>query len=268
MAEIWRTMPALISNIFDCYAGQPILVIGGGPSVAEDLPRLVADGFDPACVIGANDHAPKQSYYKTGLLVNCDRVHMEKKLDMRDVLRPYGLPIINKHSWADYRLAKWTFTGNSGLTAVAVAVALGGNPVVVTGIDMWADGRTYFHLQPAGVQRRKLFGAENRLGIRQRGLKQLQPLLTFARGANIRPVQGPLTELFKPYTFGEENFLPAVACAYRKAHRNEKVHIMRCTRPYKFGIRDNVNPGTEVAFCYDEARQAYVQSHFTLARVE
>ena len=262
-------MATLISKLFDEYAGGPILVIGGGPSVSDDLPRLVADGFEPACVISANDHGPKQSFYPVNYLVNVDRWHCEKKVPMQEILRPYVLPIINRHSWADFRLPDWTFYGNSGLTAIAVAVALGGNPVVATGIDMWQHGRYYFHIPIKEQHQRRTEGRMmSKVGVRDRAQKAINPLMSFARGANLRPVSGPLTASFKQYEFGADNFEPAKACEYRKTHRGEPVYIMRVTKPLKFGERDKLNVGDLLPCSPSERVTSSIKTHCTLARTE
>lgn len=264
-------MGVLISKIFDDYAGEPILIVGGGPSAGDDLPKLLADGFTPSCVISANDHGFKQHYYSVDFAVSCDRNHMERKdvngrgIPMDEILRPYGKPLINRHSTADYRLPDWDFAGNSGHTAICVAVALGGNPVVATGIDMWRSGRNYFHI---GEQEQRRMRHENLMGskhgVGQRAMKQAEELKKWVRGANVRPVSGPLLTSFKPYIFGEDNFEPATACAYRKKHRGETVFIMRAESRATLNITERVRAGSEVAMSFGEREK--LKTHFTFVR--
>jgi hypothetical protein len=215
-------MPPLISTLFDRWVSKPILVIGGGPSVLRDLldgPELP----NIACVISANAHGCRQTRFAVDLLVNVDKRHTHLKTPMEPLLRAYGIPIVNKHPWADYLLPDWEFIGNSGLTAIAVAAVLGGNPIIVTGVDMWASGREYFHdpmvisaLYAEKPKHRRRIGtmiSQNRASMRR-----LSGLVAFARGSNIRPISGPMTAVFPP--FCAHATLPTpTACAYRLAHR-------------------------------------------------
>jgi hypothetical protein len=200
----------IVSRLFDRWAGKPILVLGGGPSVRTDLPQLA---ITPACVISANDHGAKQSRFPVEIFVNCDRMHCMLKVPMEKFLRPFGGLIVNRFSWADYRLAEWTFLGNSGLTAVAVAAALGGNPVIVTGIDMWKQGRVYFHdEEPGKIPRNR---RNVRPSVTRRDMNQLRELKRETEGANIRPMSGPMTEVFPEYD-PEEALPEAAPTAYRR----------------------------------------------------
>lgn len=253
-------MQHLISELFDKWAGKPILVIGGGPSILKDLvngPELP----NISCTISANQHGCRQTRFPVDLLVNVDKIHTEKRVAMSTILRPYGVPIVNRHSWADYRLADWSFSANSGITAVAVAVALGGNPVIATGVDMWETGRAYFH--DADVIARA--SGEPEPHVRRRGvnkavqmrsaLKRLDCLVSFARGANIRPMSGPMTAIFPRFSPSEDFLLnsPPKDCAYRKAHLNEHTVRFKAAIEFNFEHRDVVQPGAILALSSREA---------------
>ena len=218
-------MQASIVDLFDKWAGKPILVIGGGPSVLKDLidgPELP----NIACVISANAHGCRQTRFAVDLLVNVDTRHTHLKTPMEPLLRAYGIPIVNRHLWADYLLPDWEFVANSGLTAIAVAIVLGGNPVIVTGVDLWASGREYFHDEAvlrekcgesAEIRRNRrrlgAMGTQNRAAIRR-----LSGLAKFAGGANIRPISGPMTAVFPQF---DPHETPSIGgfCAYRLAHQ-------------------------------------------------
>jgi hypothetical protein len=254
-------MQELISALFDRWAGKPILVIGGGPSVLTDL-RNWPESVEPVAVVSANEHGCRQTRFKVDLLVNVDKTHVVSKHPMENVLRPYGIPIANRHSWPDYRLADWTFSANSGITAVAVAVALGGNPVIVTGIDMWGSGRHYFH--DADVI--SAFDAEKPKHVRLRGgnqeiqtrsaMRRLAALVDFAKGANVRPMSGPMTGIFPRFSPDEDFLLnsPPKDCAYRKKHLHEST--IRYTAPHEFNFenRDVVHAGEVLALTRTEAK--------------
>jgi hypothetical protein len=216
---------ATIIDYFHKFAGQPILVIGGGPSANRDLPRLVREGFNPACVIGANEHATQQLLYTVHFLVNCDKNHCMKKgpdntaIPMESYLRPYareaGALIVNRYEWADVLLKNWHFNGNSGMTAICVAAALGGNPVVVTGLDCWGSGRGYFYdPSPPPIMDEK---GNVKEPPRAEAIRRFRGLMKFCMGANVRPVSGPLCNVFPKWDPTEK--LPlAEGVSYRQSH--------------------------------------------------
>jgi hypothetical protein len=244
----------LLSALFNRWAGQPILVIGGGPSVNEDLPKLVAAGVKPACVISANEHGFKQKWFPIDLVVNVDKVHCLLHRPMEEILRPLGAPIVNRHSWADFRLADWPGIGNTGITSIAVAAALGANPVLVTGIDMWKGGRLYFHEKPVEVTRHR---RQIRASVARRTREKARALVGFVKGANIRPLSGPLCEIYPKFNPAE--VLPAPAdIPYRAAMRKVTPVRVEVVHGFIFSGRDAVPPGRELALSPTEARDAKI----------
>lgn len=183
-------MAALISELFGRH--ETALVIGGGPSAGLELPVL-RDQIKPDVILSANDHGMHQSHFNVDYLVNCDKQHMMLRMPMKDHLRQYGKAIINKHSWADVRLGDWDFHGNSGLTAVAVAATLC-KTVYVTGIDLWATGRQYFH-EPVGKPSRQM-SLGHVAGVSARGRQQMAPLTRWCAGVKVIAMSGPVKEAF------------------------------------------------------------------------
>lgn len=125
------------------------LVIGGGPSAPGDLLALRAIGFEPSCVLSANEHGHHQTTYAVTHSVCLDPRHGVKRIGMRELLRGYGpQPIITPCWFGDYRLAEWKLAANTGLTAATLGVFMAGACVVV-GIDFYrmqnAAAGTYFH---------------------------------------------------------------------------------------------------------------------------
>jgi hypothetical protein len=232
----------LLSALFDRWHGQPILVLGGGPSARKDLARLE---ITPACVISANEHGAHQDRFKVDLVVNCDKRHCMLQRPMEEILRA-ALPdaaIVNRHSWADYRLGDWRFSGNSGLTAIAVAAALGGNPVIVTGIDMFHGGRLYFHDKGAKPSKQKTV----RPAVIRRDKTKLTPLKQFCAGQAVRPMSGPLVEFFQKYDPAEPRKERGRAgYALRMEHEGEEV-LVEAVRPFKFSNFDMVPLGKQMA---------------------
>lgn len=238
----------LITALFDRWAGKPILVIGGGPSVAVDLPKI---DFEPACVISANDHGDYQTRFKLDLIVNCDKRHCFLHCNMSDLLRPlaakHGAAIVNAHSWADYRLGDMSYRANTGMTAVFVAAALGGHPVVPLGIDFFKGGHVYFHTPRGGKNIRPDWH------ISRVARKGLEELLKSCTGAHIRPLSGPLLKYFPAYDPAEV-LPPRTDMAYRKHMRKNKTTYFHVQRPFNFGTWDRVQGGVQLALTPKEAQ--------------
>lgn len=247
----------LISALFDRWAGKPILVIGGGESVLEDLPKI---DFEPACVISANDHGDYQKRFKLDLIVNCDKRHCFLHCNMSDLLRPiaakHGAAIVNKHSWADYRLAEFTYQANTGLTAIFVAAALGGHPVVPIGFDFFRRGHTYFHTPREGTRKMRPDWHISR--VAKRGM---QELLAGCKGAQIRPLSGPLLKFFPPYDHAEV-LPPRTDMAYRKSMAAKKTVYFVAQRTFAFGTWDRVVSGTKIAMTQKEAQDPRMQAGY------
>jgi hypothetical protein len=226
-------------------------VLGGGPSARKDLARLE---LTPACVISANEHGAHQDRFKIDLVVNCDKRHCMLQRPMEEILRA-ALPnaaIVNRHSWADYRLGDWRFSGNSGLTAIAVAAALGGNPVIVTGIDMFHGGRLYFH--DAGAKPSK--ARTVRPAVIRRDKTKLTPLKQFCAGQAIRPMSGPLTEYFTQYDPTEPRKERA---RVPYAQRRDDEVLVEVVRAFKFSNFDMVPLGRQMAVTRAEYQEPNIQ---------
>lgn len=245
-------MQELISALFDKWYGKPILVIGGGPSVTKDLEQLKET---PACVISANDHGFHQSKFPVDLVVSVDRVHLFLKQDMEKLLRPYGKPIVNKHATADYRLPDWDFIGSCGTVAVVVAAALGGYPVMATGLDMWRDGRLYFHPTPgqAPSPRRRQQAAEF---SRDEKKHKVNPLKKALGGSVFRPLSGPLCMAFPQYDPTE--ILPEQTVSpYREKLLKIQPQRVEVVKRFSLLHQDSIREGTNVVLSPKEAKMHY-----------
>lgn len=127
--------------------------MGGGPSLAQFIHQAPPD----ALYIAVNDHglrllkdragelAPRQASY----VVACDKIEERARFDIgpRDLPPPardgaaWGLPVISRHLWADYRLP-FMPAPNSGMSAAWLARHMGCAPIILTGMDLWT-GPTY-----------------------------------------------------------------------------------------------------------------------------
>lgn len=198
----------LIDDIIEPHYGKPILVIGGGGSVRLDLAALPDPSYFSA-VISANDHGCRQHKYPVTYMHNLDTVHSERKIPMREFMRPFGFPVINQFGWADILMPKGRRPMNSGLSAVALAAVLGGHPVVTTGIDMWIDGNVYFH-RVKDVPRIP----PSRVGVKNK----MTELQYWVQHTVVRSLRGPVAEHYGRFDINEA--LPdVVPHSFRSATR-------------------------------------------------
>lgn len=186
----------LISALYNSQRGKPVLVIGGGPSAPADLEKI--PGWQDMFTISANGHAFKLPGCKPSLIMCKDhtrvlpmRLRRSTPVSyMEPEMRAFGVPIASRQYWADYRIAPWSLTGNSGMFAMALGVFLGGSPTIVVGIDCFQNG-TYFHapdeenvsngLRPAHWQQR------------------MRRFAHYFQGAPVRALSGVMAETFRRY---------------------------------------------------------------------
>jgi hypothetical protein len=219
----------LIAELHNSQAGKPILVIGGGPSVLEDLPHI--PGWQDMYIISANAHGFKVPGAKPSLIVCKDhyvklplRMRTKEKTYMEPLLRQYGVPIASKQHWADYRMAAWrAHGGNSGMLALAVAVCLGGWPVISTGIDGF-QGATYFH-DPStdNVSRGHPVDYWNR---------RFTTFRTPLARSIIRARSGPVARAFGTYR-ANETYPPFRPCEAFAPYADTPTYLARTTRHFQ-----------------------------------
>lgn len=257
-------MQGTLQDVLDSYRGRPILVIGGGPSAPADLRKLTANGFEPACVLSANAHGFYQDFYKPTYSVCADKIHCELKISMREHLEPHGAPILAKHGFADVRLPDWTFSGNTGLTCVAIAVALGGRPVVTVGLDCWQTGRRYFHGADGKVpvDWDQKFGPNGRKQLRRgpqlamKASRRFKDLERFVGPIDqIRPMSGKLLEQWPMYN-PLESLLEATDNVYANHVRHLDIRMVRVNQSFMFSQRDIVQAGSILALSKGEMQHA------------
>lgn len=146
----------------------------------------------PEIVISANAHGFKQDKFKVDFIVGVDyyfsppRGDRAPRLRMQDYVKQFPAKTINRWSWADYRIPEFTYSGDSGLTAILVAVLLGGHPVIPVGIDFGqGDRRYWWDSGPDPQWRQRANYSDNQQAAREM-------LIDLCRDAQIRPICGPL----------------------------------------------------------------------------
>lgn len=236
----------VVSELFGLYVGKPILVIGGGPSVMADLQRLC--GFNPALVLSANEHGCKQLFYPVDYIIHCDKVHCFRHEPMAPYLRQFGPPLISRWGSADIRLENWRFNGNSGTTAVALAAALGGSPIIVTGLDFWNTGRKYFwdNLADLTPAKRKLASRP----VIHSPDKRTSALSQFVKGAHIRPMSGLLATRWPKFDPAEKLDAPPVIPYTEQEFKSSDYRV---TRSFHWSNHDTLAVGTVLKLTSSEA---------------
>lgn len=196
-----RSLP--IAGLAGIFRG-PILVVGGGMRAPSDLAALGQREY--AAVISANGHAFRIPGLSPDFIVCKDDRHTETGESMHERLIQYHTPIIGRHWWADYRLPEWPVSINSGLMAIAVAALLGGGPIYPVGFDFFTEGTYFYDPKAPNIGR----GKRNN-EIRRDIVKTAELVL----GTQVKPVSGPLLDIFKstaPETHYRE---PALVAKYR-----------------------------------------------------
>lgn len=135
--------------LLHAHRGRAAVIVGGGDSIKTSLPKCPAD----AIYIGVNDHGLRylKDHPELGrrieLVVACDKIEERARADiglpgMKRDRQPWGLPVVSRHCWGDYRLLKMPGTC-SGMAAAWVARFMGCAPVILTGMDLYSGGRAY-----------------------------------------------------------------------------------------------------------------------------
>ena len=132
-------MKELLSQYKDRYKGRPAAVLGGGPSLPDDMKRLPED-----CVlIAVNYHA--QYLCTPDFMVYND--HPESlDPELREAIQRGGVKRVSSEPSSDIEFDVPIWTGfYSSNTATWFALWLGCDPVILCGMDCYQGERTYFH---------------------------------------------------------------------------------------------------------------------------
>lgn len=115
--------------------GVASVVMGGGSSRLAAMPQCPPH----AIYISANDHGCRHFLQhpdparRISYVVACDKIEQRVK--------HYGLPIISRHMFADYRLL-FMPAPSSGMSGAWLARLMGCAPIILTGMDLYV-GPTY-----------------------------------------------------------------------------------------------------------------------------
>jgi hypothetical protein len=176
------TIKGHLGDLVMRHRGARICLMGGGPTLADDLNRVDADVF-----ISINAHGARLQ--QPDYLLAMDAVHGGTKEEMGRYLRARSdAPIIGPWFWCDFHITAWPLSPRfllSGVVATWVAYLMGAHPIILAGFDCYskmdgsADGNT---------------------------MAQHRDYLPFVK-AQVRVASGPLTKFYP--AFDPDERMPA-----------------------------------------------------------
>jgi len=131
----------LLSELKDKHRGRVIAVLGGGPSLPKDLARIPAG----AILIAVNHHA--LGFCDPEYMVYSDRPDQDPAGIMPGAVRDFGGITISpgdSTSMVTFDVDAWVGYYSSNLAAW-VALWMGGDPVILCGMDCYQGDSVYCH---------------------------------------------------------------------------------------------------------------------------
>ena len=129
-----------MSEFKDRYQGRPALVMGGGPSLPEDLRK--APLSDHPIIIAVNYHALK--LIEADFMVYNDEPKADPEL-LSGVMKFKGVRVSpDPTSDVEFDVPVWTGFYSSN-TAAWLALWMGCDPGILCGMDCYQGERVYFH---------------------------------------------------------------------------------------------------------------------------
>jgi len=179
-----------IKELKNKHAGKPIAVLGGGPNLSDDLAQIPRDSI----LLGVNAHASKlvsvdyflfsdspDSTNWTADLEQGVRVHEGRRISIVPGFSDWEMDVDYFHG------------GMTGTFATWAASYMGGNPILLCGMDCWQSKKVYFHSDADETHICQTYPLENSLNAWRPVLEQCE------NGANVRAVSGPLVDIFGEY---------------------------------------------------------------------
>ncbi len=188
-SEIYGNGKKLLSEQRDLYRDRPVAVLGGGPSLPDDLRIIPADSV----LVAVNDHA--FHHCRPDYIVFCDRPTVDKDLFAAQE-GMIGRRLCLYPEWCDFDLdVEIWYSGISASLATWFACWLTSGLVLLCGFDLYQTPGYYCH-----DGRRNEADAAKPL---ENHLLPWRPARSRCRnGGRIRAVSGPLTEMFGRYNGG------------------------------------------------------------------
>lgn len=134
-----------VKPLLHAHRGRPGVVMGGGESLGAGMAQAPQD----AVYVSANDHGVRwladhpNNARRCSYVVACDKIEPRARKDVRPGKgQAWGVPIIGRYMWADYRLLR--MPGRlTGQVAAWLARFMGCSPIILLGMDLYAGGTYY-----------------------------------------------------------------------------------------------------------------------------
>lgn len=182
-----------IKELKDIYRGRAVAVLGGGPSLPADLKRLPVG----TNLISVNGHSLRLR--GADYLVFCDNPYRKSRLTSTllaaaiDAFYGPKISIIENDSDYIFDVDFWN-GGFSSTVATWLACYMGGDPVLLCGMDCYQGDEKYFFDYSEKMEHPCWhYPLEN-------NLKAWRPALSKCPGPEkIKAISGPLVEIFGEY---------------------------------------------------------------------
>jgi hypothetical protein len=174
-----------IHDLKDVYAGRPGAVLGGGPSLPEDLSHVPAW----AVLISVNQHALLIS--RADYLVFMDVPHPLRHAELYDAVKEFaGVKVSPQRDWSDVDLQgqrRIALGDYSGHLATWLALWMGCEPVILAGMDCYQGDEAYYYKRPRPRKPKPTL---------KQALRGWMRVKEWPGAERIRAVSGPLVEVF------------------------------------------------------------------------
>lgn len=169
------------------YSGRPAAVLGGGPSLPEDLKRLPQG----CTLISVNHHALRLC--QPDILVYLD--WPENFPELEQAVRDFTGLRVSPHPSSDVLLPKgeWWDGGFSSTTAAWLGCRMGAEPVILCGMDCYQGEHKYFYERSGFYHPVFDYPVADHVRGWRPALKRCP------NPQKIKAMGGPLTELFGAY---------------------------------------------------------------------
>ncbi len=173
-------------DIKDIHTDQPAAILGGGPSLMNDVGHIPPHSL----LIGVNDHAIHAGILPDMLVVMDDPAC---KPALLQVVNNFNGLIISKHrEYSDVELIEGAYWRDlSSMTAAWIAAHMGCAPILLCGMDCYQGTKMYCHDKDDGIPK----------AIYKRTLDQhlahwRKAFDRIPHPGRIRAVSGPLLDVF------------------------------------------------------------------------
>ena len=173
--------------------GIPAAVLGGGPSLPEDIRKLPRE----CLMISVNNHA----FWHCMPHVMVYQDHLHHAPAVADAIEDFGLPVVCPWKNSDYPLPKGWWDGNqSSCLATWWACHIGASEVILCGMDCYQGEVKYCHPRPDFDHPIFRVPLEKHLDLWRGAFEHCE------RPERIKAMSGPLVEVFGQYDWSKKKW--------------------------------------------------------------